>query len=258
MKNTEIVNGKRVGAGYTWAQLRELSEVIFHTNAHSDTTQTFLLPFSTDYEYYSNGFPKIYRFEVIKNDNINITAANGILDLLIPIIPVGWDINSRQDMDDFVKNAKNLEAIKNKCSQLNKQDYERIINERILEAYNYIIFSLADRYVEALKHGDEKTVALIKNMAIMQESGFDFNKFLKLKEKGIGHAIFIDPQFGLAYTSYLRTKEKYQQLLKDLYNYKIYDVQEEIKNKNTNHTKSMFYKSNNSESQPDGSQPGEE
>ena len=42
MKNTEIVNNRRVGTGYTWAQVRPVLETTFYTNANFDSTKTVL------------------------------------------------------------------------------------------------------------------------------------------------------------------------------------------------------------------------
>ena len=250
MKNTGIVNNRRVGAGYTWAQLRPVLETTFYTNANFDSTKSFILPFSNDYADYSTGIPRIFHFQVIKNENIKITKANGILDLTIPILPVGWDTNSKQDMDDFVKNAKDPEAIKNQCYGLTDKEYSRRINEGIVEAYNFILFSLAERYAEALKSGDKNTAALIKNMAIMQESGFNFNEFLKLMQNKSNYAVSANPQFGTAYVSYLKAKDKYQELLNVLQEYRTYDAKNEIKDQNTAHTKAMFNRTSPVEPQP--------
>lgn len=251
MKNTEIVNHKRVGGNYTMAQLRPVIEKYFTVNKSYDSTKNFILSFASDYADYSvNHPPVVYYFQVIKNDNPQATKPNCISSLSIPIIPVGWDKNSKQDMDDFVKNASSMDSIKNKCLALNDEQYSERINENIVEAYNYILFSLAERYAEAAKSGDNATASMIKNLAIMQDSKFDFESLQKLQKNKSNFSLAPNPQFGMAYASYKKIQEKYRELMNVLNEYRVYDTKRELDEQKTAHTKSMFSKSKFSQEIP--------
>lgn len=261
MKQTEIVDHRKVGQGYTWAQLRPISEQLFVVNSSSDATENFIQPFASDYAYHSDDIPTIYTFQINKNNNPTATKDNCLVDLKIPILPVAWNTDSEQDWFDFVKNAKTREIIQNSCENMPKNEANRRINRKTIEAYNYIKFSIAKKYLslvseihsienelDKLQDKPSKTkedvakanklirkykdlansAKMLKNLDIMKD--FEYDDFAKALGGNPNYLVFKNPNFAATYELYDNACRTYPKILNVLDNYRKFDVRQELAN----------------------------
>ncbi len=198
-----------------------------------------------------DGYPTLLHFFVTKNNNANLTKANGILDLTIPIIPIVWNINSRESLNSFIRDAKvpaiNAEAYEN----MPKDESERRIDQYAEKIYNYIKTELAIRYLVAKNHGDKIVMNQIKNMKIMNDCNFDFDIFeaitkgpKTLRHKGGNHYLIFDnngkedyvqisdtqakiyPSYRENLDKYISTRKQFIELKNAIESYKTYDIDE--------------------------------
>lgn len=235
MKNVEIIDGKKGGENYTNAQFRTVTETTITSNLRIDETKTFALWLNSEFDHYSDKFPNILHYRLIKNNNSNLTNANGLLDISIPILPVMYNTNSPSDLHEFIVNG-NEKTFKAGKANFTREEYEKRINKNSVEALNYILFSLAERYHIAEINNDKNTMELISNLSIIKENLFDLNCYSLIQENKHSYSFTTDPIYALAYSKFEDTKEKYAELIKAVNLYRQYDVRKELESRSTNHS----------------------
>ena len=198
-----------------------------------------------------DGYPSILHFYLTKNDNTNITARNGLLDLQIPIIPVLWNINSRESLNSFIRDAKEPKETSMAYENMEKAERDRRANQYAEKIYNYIKSELAIRYIIAKNKGDKVVMNQIRNMKIMKEANFDFELFeaitknpKTLRHKGGSHYLIFDNNGQEDYVQisdaqakiyssyrenldkYISTRTQFIELNKAIESYQNYDIDE--------------------------------
>lgn len=240
------------GETHTYAQLRTINIAPpLIANAEIDTTNFMRIHLHNDFEFYSNLNPSIKRFQVIKNNNVELTKNNAILELVIPILPVGYMSETEEDFEKLIVKGESLEDIQAENDKVPQKEQEKRIKEHSDEALNYILFSIAERFYIALKNNDKKTMALLSNLKIVKELNFDFGTFSKLKNNEN-----VDFHFTMAHKTYLTTQEKYNKILRVINEYSEYDVKQELSEMNTSH--SLNHGSKKSKNLSNQNQPGQE
>lgn len=231
MKNTEIIDGKWVGAGKTMAQFRRIDEVSpFSINENGDTSNFARIHFYNMVEYYSEYAPSLLHLQIIKNKNSKVTKNNALLDLVVPVLPIGYMTNNENDYEKLILNGT-PENIKQEKEALSPKESDRRIKEYSDEAFNYFLFSIAERYYVAMQNNDKKTMNMLAGLKVFDKINFDLDSFVKLKNDES-----VDLGFTMAYKSYLDTQKKYNKLKRVLISYREYEVRKELEEKNTLHS----------------------
>lgn len=126
MKRTEIVDGHKVGDGYTWAQLRYIAEnyPVF-INEDIDMSSHMRMHFHNTFDDHSK-WPTLLHVQIIKNKNTKLTKTNALLDLVIPVLPVGYMTDNEDDYEKFIKYGTR-ENIEKENSSLSIEEHDRRI-----------------------------------------------------------------------------------------------------------------------------------
>lgn len=231
MKKTEIIDGHKAGDGYTWAQFRHIDEVLpLFINENVDTSDYARIHFYNMVEDYSKYAPSLLHLQIIKNKNLEVTKNNALLDLVVPVLPVGYMTNNENDYEKLILSGT-PENIKQENEALSPEEHKKRIKEHSDEALNYFLFSVAERYYVAMQNNDKKTMNMLAGLKVFDEINFDLDSFVKLKN---GESV--DLGFTMAYKSYLNTQEKYNKLKRVLKSYREYEVRQELEEKNTLHS----------------------
>lgn len=173
----ETVEKNRIGTPVDILE-RRVNQIEFHNTRTSDGTfamRTYvagLIDFAGQ-----DGVPTSLHFYVTKNENHKLTDSNCVTELTIPIIPVLWNITSRESINSFIKNARSPEAVAEQYKTMDPAEKERRIEQYTQKVMTYIKTQLALRYLLAKKHGDKIIMSQIANMSIMKDEGFDFDLF---------------------------------------------------------------------------------
>ncbi len=255
-ENRRSQRSKTVSDGRIENYLRPYERVIrnleFPCTATSDETSYMQIYLGAQVKYAcEDGYPSVLHFFLTKNDNANITARNGLLDLQIPIIPVVWNINSRESLNSFIRDAKNPTETSEAYDNMPKEERDRRVNQYAEKIYNYIKTELAIRYLVAKGKGDKVVMNQIRNMKIMKEANFDFELFeaitknpKTLRHKGGSHYLIFEnngqedyvqisdaqakiyPSYRENLDKYISTRAQFIELNKAVESYKTYDIDE--------------------------------
>ena len=176
-QRTETVSRDRI-ANPNGAIERHVNQIEFHNTRISDGTFAMKTYIESLIDYAGqDGFPTSLHFYVTKNENHKLTDSNRVTELTIPIIPVLWNITSRESMNSFIKNSKSPEVVSANYQAMDPAEKERRIAQYTQKVMTYITTQLALRYLLAKKHGDKIIMKQIASMSIMKEQGFDFDLF---------------------------------------------------------------------------------
>lgn len=136
-----------------------------------------------------DGFPTHFHFYLTKNKNVNLTDSNKVVSLRIPIIPVVWNINSRESVNSFIKNGKEPKKVSELYDSMDRDEKEERISQYTSKIMTYITNELALRYIVAKRNGDKLIMDQISKLKIMQEQDFDFDLFEAIvnNPKGLRH-----------------------------------------------------------------------
>lgn len=233
MKRTKIVDGHKVGDGYTWASLRYIAEnyPVF-INEDIDMSSHMRMHFYNTIDFHSKWPTKLY-LQIIKNKSLKATKENALLNLEIPVLPVGYMTESEEDYEKLIKYGT-PENIQKENEALSPEESDRRIKEHADEALNYFLYKIAERYYKAVKNKDKKTMNMLANLEVVKEFNFDFDSFIKLCNDYNDHSV--DLNFTMAYKKSLETELKYDKLLKVIEEYSTYEVKQEIQQNKTNHS----------------------
>lgn len=156
--------------------MRPVYNIEFFNSQSNDGTKSMKTYISGLVDYTCEyGLPIHLHFYLTKNQNSNSTSRNNLLDLYIPILPIAWNINSRESVNSFIKNAKTPE---NTWEILGKMTDEEILKRQSQytdKIISYITTELLIRYYIAKKHGDEIVANQIQNLNIIETSKLDLD-----------------------------------------------------------------------------------
>lgn len=247
---------KTVSDGRVKSFIRPATRVIrnidFSNSASMDATSSMDIFLGGLVKYAGeDGIPASLHFYVTKNDNTNLTERNGVLELRIPVIPVAWNINSRESMNSFVRDAKNPESITEAYENMPVDERERRVDQYTSKIYNYIKTELAIRYLVAKNNKDKVIMNQIKNLSVMKESNFDFELFeaitknpKTLRHKAGNHYLVFDNNGNEDYVQindnqakiyssyrenldkYISTRKQFIELNNFLEAYRVHDIDE--------------------------------
>ena len=256
-KRTETISKNRVDQTIEPVE-RPISYIDFFNSARSDGTSSFRPFIASTIDYAGiDGDAKKLHFYVTKNDNPNLTATNKVVEMTIPIFPVVCNINSRESVNSFIKNATSRKKICEAYENMNPEVREQRIAQYTDKVMSYITTELALRYLLAKVNNDKIIMKQISNMAIMREQGFDFKLFeaiannpktlrrkkdgayLVFENKGSEDLVLISDEQADKYAGYKDAIDKFPAietqfttLNNDLEVYKNYDINQ-AKNANT-------------------------
>lgn len=231
---------------------RPVREIEFACTSNSDGTTAMEIFLGGLVKYAGeDGYPTVLHFYLTKNENINLTERNKVLDLRIPIISVAWNINSRESMNSFIRDAKNISLNKQKYLNMPKEERNQKENQYTEKLYNFIKTELAIRYIHAKNHNDKIIMNQIKNLRVMKDSNFDYDLFEAitkapkcLRHKNKSHYLIyekdgnedyvqINDNQAKIYNSYRENLDRYISSRKQLIelnnvinSYKTYDIEE--------------------------------
>ena len=213
-----------------------------------------------------DGFPTKFHFYLTKNRNMNLTDSNKLVSLRIPIIPVVWNINSRESVNSFIKNGKEPQKVAELYAAMDRDDKEQRIEQYTSKIMTYITTELALRYIVAKRNGDKLIMDQISELKMMQEQDFDFDLFEAivnnpkgLRHKTDGHFIVYDekgkdvyvqisdaqsqkyPAYKDSLDKYCVIQKQFATLNSDIETFRNYDITES-KTKQTIGGNSLFNK----------------
>ena len=161
----------------------------FNTSAVDNTSS--MRTFVAGLVHYAgeDGFPTKFHFYLTKNRNMNLTDSNKLVSLRIPIIPVVWNINSRESVNSFIKNGKDPRTVSELYDSMDKAEKEQRIQQYTNKIMTYITTELALRYIVAKRNGDKLIMDQISELKMMEEQDFDFDLFEAIinNPKGLRH-----------------------------------------------------------------------
>lgn len=136
-----------------------------------------------------DGIPSILHFYITKNKNTNLTDSNKVLSLKIPIIPMICNINSRESINSFIKNAKDPQTISSIYDCMDDKEKNQKIEQYTSKIMTYITTELALRYIVAKRNNDRLIMDQISKLKVMKEQDFDFALFEAIinNPKGLRH-----------------------------------------------------------------------
>jgi len=213
-----------------------------------------------------DGFPTKFHFYLTKNRNMNLTDSNKLVSLNIPIIPVIWNINSRESVNSFIKNGKNPREVSKLYASMSDEEKNQRIEQYTSKVMTYITAELALRYIVAKRNNDKLIMKQISSLKMMQDQDFDFDLFEAiisnpkgLRHKSSGHFIVYDengkdvyvqisdeqsqkyPAYKDSLDRYCIIRKQFATLNSDLETFKGYDISES-KTKQTIGGNSLFNK----------------
>ncbi len=155
---------------------RPIYNIEFFNSQSSDGTKS-MKTYISGLVYFAceSGLPIQLHFYLTKNQNPKSTSRNNLLNLYIPILPIAWNINSRESVNSFIKNAK---TPANTWEILGKMTDEEILKRQSQytdKIINYITTELLIRYYIAKKNGDEIVTNQIQNLNIIKDSKLDLS-----------------------------------------------------------------------------------
>ncbi len=157
---------------------RHINTIEFHNTATSDGTGSMRTYIEGLINFAGvDGFPTSFHFYVTKNKNPSLTDANKVIELTIPIFPVVCNVNSRESINSFIKNAGSPEVVKAMYEQMPPADINARITQYANKIMNYITTELALRYLVAKSNGDKIIMNQIRNLKVMKDQDFDFKLF---------------------------------------------------------------------------------
>lgn len=150
------------------------------SNLSNDATPNLIAYFESEIAEGSvNGLPAFINVRFIKNNNMNLTKENGLLNLIIPIVPACYDINSTRSLSDFIANAKSPKVSADKTKyELDNEVFEKRIKSYSNKIMIYIKNELALRYAIAKENNDSKTMNFIRNLDVMKNVDLELYSYL--------------------------------------------------------------------------------
>lgn len=200
---------------------RHVSQLEFYNTAETDNTSS-MSTFVSSLVHYAgeDGFPTNFHFYITKNSTLKLTDSNKVISLRIPIIPVVWNINSRESVGSFIKKAKNPSEVSAQYESMDSTERDNRINAYTDKIMTYITTELALRYILAKRNGDKLIMKQIENLKMMK--GFDFDLFEAiasdpkgLRHKADGHYLVFD---NSGTDEYVQISDKQSKLYSDYKN----------------------------------------
>ena len=169
---------------------RHVGDAQFFNTVDIDNTSSISTFISALVNYAGeDGFPTKFHFYLTKNKNLNLTDSNKLVSLRIPIIPVYWNINSRESVNSFIKNGKDPCEVSKLYASMDSNEKNKRIDQYTSKIMTYITTELALRYIVAKRNGDKLIMKQISDLTMMKEQGFDFDLFEAIinNPKGLRH-----------------------------------------------------------------------
>lgn len=129
------------------------------------------------------GIPVIFNFKISKTDKIKTYAGNTLLDLSIPVIPVSYDASSNKSLIEFIEKADSKETMIEHNKTIEPEKLNRAIDDYASQMYDYIKIKIAERYAQAKQYGQEKSMAQLSSLSIMQNYNIDYISEIILTNK---------------------------------------------------------------------------
>ena len=235
---------------------RHVGKLEFYNTAETDNTSS-MRTFVSSLVHYAgeDGFPTNFHFYITKNSTLKLTDSNKVISLKIPIIPIVWNINSRESIGSFVKKAKNPSEVSALYETMDPAERNAKISSYTDKIMTYITTELALRYVIAKRKGDKLIMKQIKNLKMMEDFDFELFEAIASDPKGLrhkadGHYLVFDnsgadeyvqisdeqsklyPTYKTALDRYTSIREQFATLNTDIETFRTYDI-EAAKSKQT-------------------------
>lgn len=160
-------------------QKRMVRGVTIQNTATMDNTFKMDIAIGSHVMYASEeSMPYSIHIYFTKNENSNLTNANKVLDLRLPIIPIIWDANNQLSLNKFLNEGGCKEEFIQKYKSIPKVQRDDMIDNYSDMLLDYLISELAMRYMDAKNYGrkqDKIIMDQIKNLHVMEN--FDFELF---------------------------------------------------------------------------------
>lgn len=228
MKKTdyEVRRHHRIDSGFVMATKQPVLNYSFVMKNSYDESKDLHIVLASNLEDASQkGLPGImvFRFE---DNTSNKRKSTPLVDLKIPMIPLGFDSDSRADISTMINHPKASEtAIKN-FQKMDKDTKEEKLDMFLDETQEYISFEFGLRYAKARAENDEATMETIKSIYMLD--GFDFDLCADVLDKKVKNATDENRMFLRKFKNYLDIRTKYQELFKSIEEYKYHEIDKEL------------------------------